>query len=130
MTYVLLSMVVLALVSAVTVPTLRRLRLTPLLLTAAALLALTVVFDNIIVGVGLVAYDDALISGVLMPVAPVEDLAYAVAAVMIVPTLWTWLARRDRRRAVERLPESDAPDGRGQDDPTPASGMEDGQKPS
>lgn len=93
MTYVVLSVVALAIIAAATLPVLRRLPVRPLLLTALVLLVLTVVFDNIIVGVGLVAYDDALISGVLMPIAPIEDLAYAVGAVMIVPALWILFGR-------------------------------------
>mgnify|MGYP001547984931 CR=1 FL=1 len=58
MTYVLLSVVVLALLAVVTVPTLRRLPMRPLLLTALVLIALTAVFDNIIVGLDIVDYDD------------------------------------------------------------------------
>jgi lycopene cyclase domain-containing protein len=96
-TYVILSVVVLALVALATVPTVRRLPKRPILLTGLVLIALTVVFDNIIVGVGLVDYDEDLILGVRMPIAPVEDLAYTVGAVMLVPALWTWLARLDRR---------------------------------
>ncbi len=101
MTYVVLSFAVLALVTVATVPALRRLPHTPLLLTALVLLMLTVVFDNIIVGVGLVAYDERLISGLRMPIAPVEDLAYAVAAVMLVPTLWELLGRKTPRAQAE-----------------------------
>lgn len=97
MTYVILSLLVLTVIAIATWPLLRRLRWRPLLLTAAALLALTVVFDNIIVGVGLVDYDESLIWGVRMPIAPIEDLAYAVAAVMLVPAVWELLGRRDRR---------------------------------
>ena len=94
MTYAILSVVVLALLSAVTLPTLRRLRARPLLLTGAVLVALTAVFDNVIVGVGIVDYDDTKIAGLLVPVAPIEDFAYAIGAVLLVPALWTWLGRR------------------------------------
>jgi lycopene cyclase domain-containing protein len=88
-----LSLAVLIAVFAITVPTLRRLAMRPLLWTALALVALTLVFDNIIVGVGLVAYDDDLILGIRLPIAPLEDLAYTLAAVMLVPAVWTWLGR-------------------------------------
>ncbi|MDN4480535.1 lycopene cyclase domain-containing protein [Demequina muriae] len=94
MTYVVLSVVALAIIAAATLPVLKRVDRRPLLLTALVLLVLTVVFDNIIVGVGLVAYDESLISGVLMPIAPVEDLAYAIGAVMLVPALWILFGRR------------------------------------
>ncbi|WP_082101705.1 lycopene cyclase domain-containing protein [Demequina rhizosphaerae] len=92
MTYVLLSLAVLALIAAATVPTLRRLPQRPLLLTGLALIVLTAVFDNVIVGLGIVAYDEALISGVRVGSAPIEDFSYTLGAVMLVPALWTWLA--------------------------------------
>lgn len=94
MTYVVLSVAVLALLACVALPTLRRLRRRPLLLAALALVALTAVFDNVIVGVGIVDYDDAKISGLLVPVAPIEDFAYALGAILLVPAVWTWLGRR------------------------------------
>jgi lycopene cyclase domain-containing protein len=92
-TYVVLSLAVLAVIAAVTVPTLRRLPLRPLLLTALVLIALTAVFDNVIVGLDLVAYDETKISGLRVPIAPIEDFAYTLGAVMLVPVLWTWLGR-------------------------------------
>ncbi|WP_144276260.1 lycopene cyclase domain-containing protein [Demequina sp. NBRC 110053] len=94
MTYVVLSVAVLALLALACAPVLRRLPFRPLALTALCLIALTVVFDNLIVGLGIVDYDESLISGVLMPVAPIEDLAYTLGAVMLVPTLWELLGRR------------------------------------
>ena len=65
----------------------------------AVLLALTVVFDNVIVGVGIVGYDASRILGVRMPVAPVEDLAYALAAGLLLPALWRLTDRRSARGA-------------------------------
>jgi lycopene cyclase domain-containing protein len=56
--------------------------------TLIVLLAFTAVFDNLIVGLGIVAYDPAKISGVFIGVAPIEDFAYSIAAVLILPTLW------------------------------------------
>ncbi|WP_084074522.1 lycopene cyclase domain-containing protein [Demequina sp. NBRC 110052] len=96
MTYVILSVAVLALLALVTVPTLRRLRARPLLLTGLVLVALTAVFDNVIVGLGIVDYDEALISGVRVWFAPIEDFSYALGAVLLVPALWTWLGRSGR----------------------------------
>lgn len=93
MTYVVLSLAVLAAIAVVTVPTLRRLPLRPLLVTALVLLALTAVFDNVIVGLDLVAYDEAKILGLRVPNAPIEDFSYTLGAVMLVPALWTWLGR-------------------------------------
>lgn len=94
MTYVILSVAVLAALALVCVPTLRRLRFRPLALAAIALVALTAVFDNVIVALHIVAYDEAKISGLLVPLAPIEDFAYALGAILLVPTVWTFLSRR------------------------------------
>ena len=72
-------------------------RLAILFITLAVLLVLTGIFDNAIVGLGIVSYDDTKILGVLVGVAPVEDFAYAIAAVFVLPALWLVLpARRPR----------------------------------
>jgi len=62
-------------------------------LTAAAVIVLTAVFDNVLVGTGIVDYDTALIIGARVGIAPVEDFAYAIAAVVLLPCLWTLLGR-------------------------------------
>jgi lycopene cyclase domain-containing protein len=68
-----------------------------MLASAAILLIVSAVFDNIMIGIGLVGYDRSLISGVFVGVAPVEDFAYAVAAVVLLPSLWALLARKGNR---------------------------------
>lgn len=105
MTYVTLSVVVLALIAGVTLRVRQRLAPAPMLLAGLGLLVLTVVFDNLIVGSGIVAYDEQLISGVLMPIAPIEDLSYAIGAALLVPSLWTWLARLAPADAEATTPE-------------------------
>jgi lycopene cyclase domain-containing protein len=66
-------------------------------ITLGVLLVMTAIFDNVMIGIGLVGYDRALISGILIGRAPLEDFAYAVAAAVLLPSLWTLLARkRDR----------------------------------
>ena len=97
MTYVVLSITVLGALTLVCLPALRRLPPRPLALTALALVALTAVFDNVIVGLDIVAYDASKISGLLVPIAPIEDFAYALGAVLIVPTVWTLLGRRSTK---------------------------------
>ena len=52
------------------------------------ILVLTAIFDNLMISSGLVAYDDALTSGIKLGVAPLEDFAYAVAAAVFVPSVW------------------------------------------
>lgn len=113
MTYVVLSVAVLAGLVLVCLPALRHLPLRPLVLTAVALVALTAVFDNVIVGLHIVAYDDAKIAGVLVPIAPIEDFAYALGAILLVPAVWTWLGRSaSKERASEgRVPRGTVPNG-------------------
>ncbi len=64
---------------------------------AVLLLTLTAIFDNVIIGTGLVDYDDALISGVRIGLAPIEDFAYTVAALVLLPAVWELLPRRRTR---------------------------------
>ncbi len=61
------------------------------------MLILTAVFDNMIIGFGLVDYDPALISGVRIGVAPIEDFAYTVLAMIVVPVVWAWGAKLSRQ---------------------------------
>lgn len=53
-------------------------------LATATLLVITAVFDNLIIGLGIVAYDEALISGIKIGLAPIEDFAYSLAAPLII----------------------------------------------
>jgi len=64
--------------------------------TLLVTLALTALFDNVIIGVGLVAYDESLISGVKIGIAPVEDFAYTVSVVVIV-SCFSVLTKRSNR---------------------------------
>lgn len=61
-------------------------------LTLGVVLVMTAVFDNVMIAVGLVGYDRALISGLFVGIAPIEDFAYAIAAVVGLPSLWILLA--------------------------------------
>jgi lycopene cyclase domain-containing protein len=66
-------------------------------LAAVVLLVLTAVFDNVLVATGIVGYDESRISGVLVGVAPIEDFAYAIAAVVLLPSLWHLLGGGSRQ---------------------------------
>lgn len=59
-----------------------------LLITLVGLLALTAVFDNVIVGLNIVGYNTNNILGLFIGVAPVEDFFYALLAVIVVPAVW------------------------------------------
>ena len=56
--------------------------------TLLVMIVFTAVFDNIMIAVGLVAYDQAHISGIKIGLAPLEDFAYTVAAVILLPAVW------------------------------------------
>lgn len=75
----------------------RRIALVTGIVAGVALLVMTVVFNNVIVTLGIVAYDPARISGVRIGAFPVEDLAYAIAAAVLLPALWVLLDRRGGR---------------------------------
>lgn len=71
---------------------------------AAVTLVLTAIFDNVLVGSGIVAYDVALTSGRTIGVAPIEDFAYAFGALILLPALWAMLGGRPRA-SVHTSPE-------------------------
>jgi len=68
-------------------------------LAAIPVLILTAVFDNILVGTGIVGYDPAVISGAKVGVAPLEDFAYAIAALILLPSVWALLTPRREERS-------------------------------
>jgi lycopene cyclase domain-containing protein len=66
----------------------------PLVAASALMLLITAIFDNVIIATGIVAYDEAKISGIKIGVAPIEDFAYTVVALLVVPTLFNFLRVR------------------------------------
>jgi lycopene cyclase domain-containing protein len=68
------------------------------LLAGLVLLVTTAVFDNVMIGIGLVDYNPDLISGGFVGIAPLEDFAYAIAAVLLLPALWHLLTPRTKER--------------------------------
>ena len=101
MTYGLLNVVFLVVVAVVAIAAVvarRSPRWRAVGLAALLLLTMTAIFDNVIIGTGLVAYDDALISGIRIGLAPIEDFAYTVAALVLLPAVWELLARRRPRQ--------------------------------
>ena len=94
MTYWALNAIFLAVVLVVAILAFRRVRWAAVGITLAVVLVMTAVFDNIMISVGLVAYNETLISGAFIGVAPLEDFAYAIAAVIGLPSLWALLPSR------------------------------------
>ena len=100
MTNALMNAGVLLVLAVLVAPVLRRLRPGPLVWGALVLVVLTVVFDTLMIAADLYVFDPDLILGVYLWGAPVEDLAYALAASMLMPALWAGLGRRQDRRAA------------------------------
>ncbi|RFA16304.1 lycopene cyclase [Subtercola boreus] len=97
MTYWTLNAVFLAIALAVSVVALlvrRRPRLLPLAVTVLVLFVVSAVFDNVMIAIGLVGYNRDLISGAFLGIAPLEDFAYVVGAVLLLPALWYLLPAR------------------------------------
>jgi lycopene cyclase domain-containing protein len=108
MSYVLLDLVFLggALLVTFTAVLVRRRQLSrqnvwAVCVALVVVLLLSAVFDNVMIGVGLVAYDPARISGLKIGLAPIEDFAYPVAVALLLPALWTLFPAR---RAPGRAP--------------------------
>ncbi|HET6302120.1 lycopene cyclase domain-containing protein [Microbacterium sp.] len=102
MTYLLISLPFLLVAAAATLATARRSgfgrRMAASGIAAIVLLALTAVFDNVMIGVGLYSYPDEHLSGLRVGLAPIEDFAYPLAAAFLVPAVYT-LTRRHEGRA-------------------------------
>ena len=92
-TYVILNLIVMGFIFAFA-----KVRLgkpsTAVVVTLVVLLALTAVFDNAIVGFGIVGYDPQKILGIRIGTAPIEDFMYALLAAAVVPTIWHRLGKK------------------------------------
>ncbi len=58
---------------------------------------ITAAFDNAIVASGIVAYDSSKLSGFMVGAVPIEDFAYTIAAVAIVPSVWSAMINRKKK---------------------------------
>ncbi len=71
----------------------------PIVAAGVVVMVLTAVFDNVMIGTGLMTYADTHISGLLIGAAPLEDFTYPLAGLLLLPALWLLLGRG---RAGER----------------------------
>ncbi len=69
---------------------------------AAGLLVLTAVFDNLMIAADLFRYDASKLAGPHVLLVPVEDFAWPLAAVLVLPALWELLGRVSRTRRRRR----------------------------
>lgn len=72
----------------------KRIALKPFAVTLFAMLAMTAIFDNLIIAAGIVDYDESKILGLKILLAPVEDFAYTIAGVLLIPAIWNSLRSR------------------------------------
>lgn len=98
MTYPLILIPFVLLTAAATFATFRRPRLrerlTASLWTALVLVALTAVFDNLMIAADLFTYPREHISGIRIGLAPIEDFAYPICAAFLLPAVDALLPRR------------------------------------
>lgn len=74
--------------------------LAPTVIALVVLLALTILFDNLMIAAGLMRYAPDAMSGLLIGLVPLEDLSYPVATAILLPALWHE-ARPAAARATE-----------------------------
>lgn len=84
MNYLGLNAIFIGALALLSIPVFKQLPWRAIGLATAALLVITAVFDNLIIGLGIVAYDEALISGIKIGLAPIEDFAYSLAAPIVI----------------------------------------------
>jgi lycopene cyclase domain-containing protein len=65
-------------------------------LTALALVVLTAVFDSLMIAADLFRFDESALSGIHVGLAPLEDFAWPLAAVAVVPSVVLLLSPRPR----------------------------------
>lgn len=104
MTYTIIVVPFVLLTIVVTLSTLRRpafgRRMAASAVSAIVLLVLTAIFDNVMIGVGLIDYPEQHLSGLRIGIAPLEDFSYPLCAAFLVPAVYTLLARRPEREAT------------------------------
>jgi lycopene cyclase domain-containing protein len=94
MSYPVLTLVVLAVFAIYGFLVRKYLPLKPVLKAAVVMLVLTLVFDNLIIATGIVDYDPEKIFGLRLGVAPIEDFAYTLVALILVPSVFNLLRSR------------------------------------
>ncbi len=68
-------------------------RIAASVLAAVVLVALTAVFDNVMIALDLFTYPSEHLSGLRVGLAPIEDFSYPVCAAFLVPAVAALLAR-------------------------------------
>lgn len=77
-------------------------------LALVLLAVLTALFDSVIIGLGVVDYTGANISGLRIGLAPVEDFTYPVAGVALLTGLWVLVGGGQDRGRVRSQATADS----------------------
>ncbi len=72
----------------------KHLKLRALGWATALVLLMTLVFDNLIILAGIVGYDEDLISGIKIGIAPIEDFSYTLVGLVLIPLTWELLGKK------------------------------------
>lgn len=94
MSYPMLTAIVLGIFSIYTFLVRKKLKAKPLAISALVMLTLTLIFDNVIIGTGIVAYDTSKLSGLMLGYAPIEDFAYTLVALVLTPSLFEFFRKK------------------------------------
>ena len=94
MTYPTLTLLVLAGFAVFWILNRKLLTKRALAISTLVMLTLTAVFDNVIIGTGIVAYDETKLLGLKLGFAPIEDFAYTVVALVLVPVLYERFSKK------------------------------------
>jgi lycopene cyclase domain-containing protein len=99
MTYPLMILPFVALTVAITAisavrPGFRR-RLAASALGAVVLLALTAIFDNVMIALDLFTYPPEHLSGLRIGLAPLEDFSYPLCAAFLIPAVFSLVSRKE-----------------------------------
>lgn len=95
LTYILLDLAILAVLGLVMTLWPQKLAWRPIGIVLAVLLVVTAVFDSIMIYEQIMVYESLKIIGLRIGKAPIEDFAYVLAAVVLIPYLWKHYARKD-----------------------------------
>jgi lycopene cyclase domain-containing protein len=94
MSYPMLTAIVLGIFTIYATLIRKQLRARPLFITGVVMLLLTLIFDNVIIGTGIVAYDQSKLSGIMLGFAPIEDFAYTLVALVLTPSLFEFFRKK------------------------------------
>ncbi|MFZ9744696.1 MAG: lycopene cyclase domain-containing protein [Aquiluna sp.] len=88
MSYPLLTVIVLSIFAVYSLLMRRWIDWTALVPAGLFMLLMTLVFDNLIIANGIVDYDLEKTAGIRLFLAPIEDFAYTLVALVLVPSLF------------------------------------------